>query len=194
MLSKRKNNSQQMETQKYLADLFINSFSFRNLSNVGSEDLKMRIISKSHSVSHENFINPEMQRDLSMKFHWGHNHDFGDGFVLSGNMHDRHIDIISSFIEDYGLPENLKNKNILDIGVWTGGTSLLLAAMGANVYDIEEVIQYAEMVNYLSFAFGLEQKLRCYSVSLYEFLPMFVLITSPTSSLSLNVSQNQRTA
>lgn len=167
------NNSQQIQTQKYLADLFINSFSLRNLRNVGPEELKMRIIGKNNSVSYENFIDPAMQRDLSVRFHWGHNHDFGDGFVLSGNMRNRHIEIIASFIDDYGLPIHLEKKNILDIGVWTGGTSLLLAAMGANVYAIEEVIQYAEMVNYLSFAFGLEPKLRCYSMSLYEFLPMF---------------------
>lgn len=167
------NDIQQMQTQKYLADLFNNSFSLRNLRNIGPEEFKIRLIDKNHSVSYENFIDPAMQRDLSIRFHWGHNHDFGDGFELSGNMRNRHIEIISSFIDDFGLPINLENKNILDIGVWTGGTSLLLAAMGAKVYAIEEVIQYSEMVNFLSKSFGYEDVLRCYSSGLYEFLPMF---------------------
>ncbi len=88
-------------------------------------------------------------------------------------MADRHFDIIYSFVEDYDLTCDLSEKTILDIGVWTAGTSLLLAPMGAEVYAIEEVMQYSEMVNYITRAFGSEEKQRYYSLSLYEFLPMY---------------------
>ena len=50
---------------------------------------------------------------------------------LQGLMGDRHINILATFIDDFGLPRDLTGKSVLDVGVWCGGTSLLLAAMGA---------------------------------------------------------------
>ena len=49
----------------------------------------------------EEFIDPKKQRDLSIKFHWGHNHDFGD-FRLEGRMQNRHIELLANFINDSG--------------------------------------------------------------------------------------------
>jgi len=121
----------------------------------------------------EGFLDASKQRDLSVKYHWGHNHDFGDGRVYAGRMGNRHIDILAHFVVEFGLPLDLTGKRVLDIGVWTGGTSLLLAAMGARVVALEEVVKYAETVNYLSRAFGLQDRLTCLPRSLYEALPMF---------------------
>jgi 2-polyprenyl-3-methyl-5-hydroxy-6-metoxy-1,4-benzoquinol methylase len=101
----------------------------------------------------EGFSGSERQRDLSVKFHWGHDHDFGE-FFLQGRMGDRHLRIVSDFIDRFGaLPMSLEGKRILDIGCWTGGTSLLLCAMGAQVVAVEEVKKYAEVVHFLKTAF-----------------------------------------
>ena len=104
----------------------------------------------------EEFTDPKKQRDLSVKFHWGHDHDFGE-FRLEGRMGNRHIDLLANFIEQFQLsPSDFAGKKVLDIGCWTGGTSLLLCALGANVVAVEEVKKYAEAVRYLKHAFGLK--------------------------------------
>jgi len=93
------------------------------------------------------------QRDFSVRFEWGHDHDF-QTFYMTGQMGKRHIHIPAAFIELYGFPTDLRGKTVLDIGCWTGGTSLLLAAMGADVFAVEEVGMYAHAVSYLRHAFG----------------------------------------
>ena len=50
----------------------------------------------------EEFSDPKKQRDLSVKFHWGHDHDFGE-FRLEGRMGNRHIDLLANFIEQFQL-------------------------------------------------------------------------------------------
>nr|CRH04911.1 protein of unknown function [Candidatus Magnetococcus massalia] len=115
----------------------------------------------------EGFQDINRQRDLSVRYHWGHDHDFGD-FALRGVMRDRHIRLLAHFIHHFGLPLDLTGKRVLDVGVWTGGTSLLMAAMGAEVVAMEEVVMYAETVNLLATAFGLEEQLQCRQMSLYS--------------------------
>ena len=103
----------------------------------------------------EEFIDAKKQRDLSVKFHWGHDHDFGE-FRLEGRMGKRHIDLLAEFMAQFQLsPSDFAGKKVLDIGCWTGGTSLLLCALGASVVAVEEVKKYAEAVRYLKRAFGL---------------------------------------
>lgn len=113
----------------------------------------------------------DVQRKKSIRFQWGHNHDFGS-FKLDGLMGDRHINILATFIDDFGLPKDLTGKSVLDVGVWCGGTSLLLAAMGARVTALEEVVKYADCARFLSFAFGLIKKdppaMFVYSDSIYD--------------------------
>ncbi len=115
----------------------------------------------------EGYKDLDKQRDLSIKFHWGHNHDFGS-FKLEGRMKDRHIFLPVVFIDKFKvLPRKLDNKKVLDVGCWTGGTSLLLTAMGADVTAIEEVKKYVECVNYLKQAFDIKN-LEAKNLSIYE--------------------------
>jgi SAM-dependent methyltransferase len=99
----------------------------------------------------------DSQRDLSIRFHWGHDHDFGDFFV-PGRLGDRHVSLITALGSDWldVLPADLEGKAVLDIGAWTGGTSLLLHAMGADVVAVEEVRKYADAMAYMRDAFALE--------------------------------------
>jgi 2-polyprenyl-3-methyl-5-hydroxy-6-metoxy-1,4-benzoquinol methylase len=97
----------------------------------------------------------EYQRDFTIQFEWGHNHDFG-AFNMAGTMGDRHVNILAAFMVEHSLTsEDLRGSRILDIGCWTGGTSLLLAALGAEVLAIEEVRKYADCVRYLKHAFDI---------------------------------------
>jgi len=126
----------------------------------------------------------ERQRDLSVKFHWGHNHDFGE-FKLEGSMGDRHIDLLTNFIAHFPLSlDDVKGKEVFDIGCWTGGTTLLLASLKNRVFAIEEVKKYADMTSYLSESFGIDDTVSVKSMSIYncnseEFYDRFDVVYFP---------------
>lgn len=126
----------------------------------------------------------EQQRDLSVKFHWGHNHDFGE-FKLEGRMGDRHIDLLANFIALFPVAiEDFKGKNVFDIGCWTGGTTLLLAAIAKKVFAIEEVKKYAETVSFLLKSFDIADRVSVNSLSIYgcnseEFYDQFDIVYFP---------------
>jgi SAM-dependent methyltransferase len=115
----------------------------------------------------EGLASPERQRDQTIKFQWGHDTDFGT-FVLSGQMGRNHLRAVATFVDHLRvLPMDLHGKRVLDIGVWTGGTTLLLAAMGAEVLAVEEVKKYCDSLNYLCDAFGVNT-VHVKPVSLYD--------------------------
>lgn len=163
-------------TTQHMKDLFEISYSSKNLRVTDIKAFHANIQERLGSVDSaiEGYFDPSKQRDLSIKFEWGHNHDFGDGIVYQGRMGWRHIQILASFVNDFGLPYDLSGKKVLDIGVWTGGTSLLLVAMGAEVLALEEVVKYSDTVNLLAHSFGVQDRLKCIPQSLYETLPEFV--------------------
>ena len=153
----------------HLRTLMKDNYGTGNLVNVGGAEFKENILSRigKDDAAIEGYADPTKQRDLSIRFRWGHDHDFGD-FSLDGEMADRHILIIARFLSDFGLPLDLTGKKVLDIGVWTGGTCLALCALGAEVVGLEEVRKYADTVTYLAHAFGLDN-LTCEALSVYEY-------------------------
>jgi SAM-dependent methyltransferase len=126
----------------------------------------------------------ERQRDLSIKFHWGHNHDFGE-FRVEGRMLDRHIDLFANFIDLFPIVvDDFLDKDVFDIGCWTGGTALMLAALGSRVLAIEEVKKYAETTQFLADSFGIGDRVTVLARSLYscnnpEFYDRFDVVNFP---------------
>lgn len=141
----------------------------RNLANESPESFEQTVrgLLSLEDYQMEGYRDPTRQRDLSIRFHWGHDHDFGT-FQLTGRMSDRHLRLISVFIDTFhALPLSLAGKRVLDVGCWTGGTSLAFAAMGAEVVAIEEVNKYVDALTYLKDAFEVNN-LEVRNLSLYE--------------------------
>ncbi len=143
-----------------------------SLRAISPEDFQHEIVSKLGTIDSEiEAYSPEeisRQRDLSIKFHWGHNHDFGK-FKVEGRMADRHLDLMADFINAFPIEmEDFDQKRVLDIGCWTGGTTLLLTALGAQVRAVEEVRKYAAMTRFLIESFGLTQQADVLDTTLYD--------------------------
>jgi 2-polyprenyl-3-methyl-5-hydroxy-6-metoxy-1,4-benzoquinol methylase len=106
-------------------------------------------------------------RPASIDFQWAHDHDFGS-FQVDGRLGDRHIRVLAEFIDEFqAIGRCLEGLKVLDVGCWTGGTSLLLSAMGARVVAIEEVEIYVEWMRYMKHAFAVDN-LEVRHCSLYE--------------------------
>ncbi len=143
-----------------------------NLKSISADEFKQAILSKIGSIDAdiEGYSESELdrQRDLSIKYYWGHNHDFGD-FKLEGRMGNRHINLLSNFVTYFPISlDDFRQKQIFDIGCWTGGTTLLLAALARNVYAIEEVKKYAETVSFLVKSFNIDNRVSVEPRSLYD--------------------------
>ncbi len=75
---------------------------------------------------------------------------------------------IAEFIDRFqAIPRTLDGLKVLDVGCWTGGTSLLLCAMGARVVAIDEVKQYVDLLGYLKQAFSID-RLEAKHLSLFD--------------------------
>ena len=118
----------------------------------------------------EGLTTAENQRDMSLQFTWGHNHIFNDTFKVDGKMCDRHIDVMARLYDMYDLPEDYFNgKDVIDVGCWTGGTTLLLKALGANkVLALEEVQKYAKTANVLVSDIYEQENVTCEGMSVYD--------------------------
>ena len=158
-----------MLTYDYLSEIMSDNYQTDNLVTLSPSEFENRIknllqLSDGHM---EGFVDTSKQRDLSVRYHWGHNHDFGS-FKVTGRMQNRHLIIPSKLVEQFKVfPLDLNGKKILDIGVWTGGTCLLFAALGADVVAIEEVKQYSDTLELLRYAFDIRQ-IKVLNVSLYD--------------------------
>lgn len=160
--------------QTFLTETFRSAFGATKLRCPPDEfHAHLREASQEIDAVGEGFLDPAKQRDLSIKFQWGHDHDFGDGHCYQGRMGPRHIAVLARFVAEFDLPLDLSGRRVLDIGVWTGGTSLLLTALGAEVIALEEVTKYCDVVNYLARSFGISGRLKCLPRSLYDALPRF---------------------
>lgn len=162
-----------MSTTTLLEQLFQDRFSGAVLDPERRERLRAYAaerIGRFDAVS-EGYLEDDRQRDLSVTFHWGHDHPLDGETVIPGRMGRRHVAILARFMDAFGLERDLSGLRVLDIGAWTGGMSLILAALGARVVALEEVRKYADTVNFLSELYGLRGRLACVPESLYDFLP-----------------------
>jgi 2-polyprenyl-3-methyl-5-hydroxy-6-metoxy-1,4-benzoquinol methylase len=160
--------------QNYLAQL-----NTKALTAISKQEFRAQIdrFLNLSDYSMEGLPTAENQRRQSVNFSWGHDHDFGD-FKLQGEMGTRHIWMMSRLMDNLGaLPQNLAGQKILDVGCWTGGVSLLLAKMGAEVVAIDEVKKYVDCVNFLAESFGLSnltaRPLSLYDLALPDFFEAF---------------------
>jgi len=127
-------------------------------SRIGVEDIAIEGLTEEEKAQ---------QADVNTKFFFGHNHDFGS-FQIKGKMGDRHTHLPAAMMAFWGLPiDYFRHKLVLDVGCWGGGTSLMLAALGANVVACEPVVKHAEMAKYLTRVFGVEDKIEIHAKSLY---------------------------
>jgi 2-polyprenyl-3-methyl-5-hydroxy-6-metoxy-1,4-benzoquinol methylase len=148
---------------------FIAHYQVENLINLDRHEFEKTLhgMIGNHDPEVEGFPSAEGQRDMSVQFRWGHNHDFGT-FKMQGQMGNRHLGMVTAAINAGVFSENLEGKKVLDVGCWTGGTSLMLAALGAEVTAVEEVRKYANCVNYLAKSFGVDDRLKAHGRSFYE--------------------------
>jgi 2-polyprenyl-3-methyl-5-hydroxy-6-metoxy-1,4-benzoquinol methylase len=147
-----------MRSEAVLRTLLADRYHVRNLKGIDALEFRRTVEGFAHveDADVEGYRSPEMQRTRSVRFEWGHDFDFGE-FQVSGFAGNRPVLLLSAFIDRLSaLPYDLNGLRVLDIGCWTGGTSLLLAAMGASVVAIEEVRKYVEALKYLCRAFGVD--------------------------------------
>jgi 2-polyprenyl-3-methyl-5-hydroxy-6-metoxy-1,4-benzoquinol methylase len=86
----------------------------------------------------EDFWHSESSGAFRDFFVWGHNHNFGYGITRIGAMDARHVEITAEAIRLGMLAASLKDKQVLDVGCWSGGELLILAGLGGQVTAIEE--------------------------------------------------------
>src|SRR4051794_2917427 len=93
------------EGARFLRQLMRQNYTVANLKNETPEDFQARILGQigQRDAAIEGYTDPTQQRDFSVQFEWGHNHDFGS-FSLDGAMRDRHIEVLATFMEEYGVP------------------------------------------------------------------------------------------
>lgn len=159
---------EKLPSYKYLRNL-MDRYQTKDLINVDKESFRRKIDNfiSIQDWKMEGYKSTKKQTLYSTKFIWGHNHDFGD-FSLEGRMRNRHIWLIATFIDKFKIiPRDLSGLKILDIGSWTGGTSLLLSAMGAHVVAVEEIKKYSDCLNYLKYAFDIKN-LDVKNISLFD--------------------------
>jgi len=162
------------KTNKRLIKLMFDNYTTDKLKNISPEEFQKEIenLTKIRDFKMEGYSEEDLerQRGLSVNFRWGHNHNFGT-FEMEGRMGNRHINLMNKFCELFDVDlDYFKDKKALDIGCWTGGTSLLLNALGAEVTAIEEVKKYADTVKFMKDSFGLDS-LNVESKSLYDIGP-----------------------
>src|ERR1700722_7272784 len=155
---------------EFFSQLQADNYRVGNLVGVSPAEFQARIeeFSQMDDSQMEGYDDVALQRKKSISFQWSEDQDFGTFQVSGAQFRERSKRLLAMFMDHHGvLEKDLSGKRVLDIGCWTGATSFLLAAMGAEVLAIEEVAKYTQCVNYLRDAFGLEN-LEARNLSLYD--------------------------
>jgi len=170
-----------LPSEAYLRDLML-TYQTKNLSVETAASFKARIdeFLALSDYQMEGLEDPAAQRAQTLSFRWGHDHDFGTCKV-QGQLGDHHIRVVAEFIDVFGaISRSLEGLKVLDVGCWTGATSLLLCAMGAQVLAIDEVKKYVDYVSYLKNAFSIRnleaQHRSLYDLTAAEFQDRFDLV------------------
>src|SRR5207244_4024474 len=125
------------EAALYLRRLLRERYTVGQLRNVGEEEFRAHVTSLPgrRDPQRERFQDISRQRDLSVQFEWGHNHDFGT-FRMTGLMQDRHIHILATFMTLHHVAGPALPLRIGSSALKDGGHCLLetMAADGAGRY------------------------------------------------------------
>ena len=101
------------------------------------------------------------------QYGWGHTIDFGP-FTQPGLLGDKYLQV-AGLLDAWGWwPTDLAGRTVADVGAFTGGVSMVLAARGAQVvYAVDEVPEHLEQCRILVDAFGVDN-VETVESSLYE--------------------------
>lgn len=101
------------------------------------------------------------------QYGWGHTIDFGP-FRMEGLLHDNYLRIAGHLDEWEWWPASLERTTVADVGCFTGGLSLLLAARGADrVFAVDEIPAHLAQCAFVAGAFD-ARSVECLELSLYE--------------------------
>ena len=99
-------------------------------------------------------------------FGWGHTIDFGP-FEMPGLLGKDYLNV-AALLKEWGWAADLRGKTCADVGCFSGGLSLFLAAQGAvRLHSIDEVPEHVEQCRLTASALGCTQ-IECHQMSLYE--------------------------
>jgi len=150
-------------------------FKTENLYNVEASDFERfiddLINNKSIDFGKKEKFDSQINQNLHMlDFYWGHDHDFGS-FSVNGLMGTRHIWLLSRFLDSFYLDKRklINSNDILDVGCWTGGVSLVLSQLAnkANITSIDEIYKYTYALDFLANSFNVKN-IKADNTSLYD--------------------------
>jgi len=88
------------------------------------------------------------------QYGWGHSIDFGP-FRKEGLLGEAYLDICGAFDARGWWPRDLTGSRTADVGCFTGGVSLLMAARGAaEVHAVDEIPEHLDQAAFLARVFG----------------------------------------
>jgi 2-polyprenyl-3-methyl-5-hydroxy-6-metoxy-1,4-benzoquinol methylase len=101
------------------------------------------------------------------QYGWGHTIDFGR-FTMPGLLGEKYL-TLAGVVDQLGWwPTDLTGRRVADVGAFTGGLSVLLAARGAEqVAAVDELPDHLEQCRLVADAFGLDA-VTTHAASLYD--------------------------
>jgi len=101
------------------------------------------------------------------QYGWGHTIDFGP-FQVEGLLGKKYLRIAGVLDELGWWPASLDGLEVADVGCFTGGLSVLMAARGAAVvHAVDEVPEHLEQCRMVASAFGCDG-VRTHGTTLYQ--------------------------